>query len=97
MREQSEGSSQIVEALSGMNSVTSEVKTEATAMREGSATVLEEMNRLLRLTSELENGMAEMASGAAQIRAAASATNSLSIRAVESVKALAGETEKFKT
>jgi hypothetical protein len=55
------------------------------------------MHRLQHLTAELENGMTEMASGAAQIRAAASATNDLSFRAVDSVKALTEETEKFRT
>ncbi len=38
-----------------------------------------------------------MAAGAAQIRAAAVATNDLTLRAAQSVKILGAETEKFKT
>jgi methyl-accepting chemotaxis protein len=97
MREQSAGSASILETLSSMKSITAEVQVEAVAMRDGDEAVLDEMRRLQRLTAELENGMSEMASGAAQIRAAASATNELSFRAVDSVKALAEETEKFRT
>jgi methyl-accepting chemotaxis protein len=97
MREQSSGSSNILQALAEMRIVTTEVREEASAMREGDGAVLEEMRRLQRLTAELENGMSEMASGAAQIRSAAVATNELSFRAVDSVRSLASETEKFRT
>jgi methyl-accepting chemotaxis protein len=97
MREQSSGSSSILEALSEMRSATAEVRDEAKAMSEGGSSVLEEMRRLKRLTAELDSGMVEMAAGAAQIRASASATSELSSRAVESVRALAEGTAQFKT
>jgi methyl-accepting chemotaxis protein len=97
MQEQSSGSAQILDSLSNMNEVTRDVRSEASLMNEGSTTVLEEMRRLIRLTAELENGLNEMAAGASQIRAAAGATNDLTLRAAQSVKALGAETEKFKT
>jgi methyl-accepting chemotaxis protein len=97
MREQSAGSSNVLESLAQMRKVTAEVREEALAMRSGDEAVLEEMRRLERLTSELERGMDEMATGAEQIRAAASATNELSFRAVDSVRSLAEETGKFRT
>ncbi|MGO8695328.1 MAG: methyl-accepting chemotaxis protein [Rectinemataceae bacterium] len=97
MQEQSSGSAQILDSLSKMNEVTRDVRSEASLMNEGSTSVLEEMRRLIRLTAELENGLNEMAAGAAQIRAAAVATNDLTLRAAQSVKILGAETEKFKT
>jgi methyl-accepting chemotaxis protein len=97
MREQSSGSTYILESLSGMNDIAHEVRDESLRMGESSKSILGEMQRLLRLSSELENGMGEMAAGAEQIRKSAASTNDLSMRSVGSLQYLSSEMGKFKT
>ena len=65
-------------------------------MKRSAGSVLAEMEKLLQLTHELDGGMKEMSIGAAEIRQAAAATNDLSIKASDSVRSLAAETDKFK-
>ncbi|TFG81044.1 MAG: methyl-accepting chemotaxis protein, partial [Spirochaetales bacterium] len=97
MKEQSSGSSQILDSLANINDITSEVRLSAQEMQNGSNTVLLEMRRLLQLAGELENGMVEMAVGADEIQRAAQDNNDLSVQATTSVRTLKEETDKFKT
>ncbi len=64
MIEQGEGSKQILEALRGMNDITSQVKTGSSEMSEGNQAVLEEMSRLRDASFDVKervDGMADSA------------------------------------
>jgi methyl-accepting chemotaxis protein len=65
--EQKEGSSQILEALKGMNEVTQQVREGSAEMNSGNVMILEEMNRLRDGARELADGMKDVAEGGRMI------------------------------
>jgi len=67
MEEQSSGSSQVLEALSEINSITEEVKNGSEEMKTGSQTVLEEMNRLSQNSTEAKESISEIVQGIDEI------------------------------
>jgi len=97
MQEQSSGSVQVLDSISNINEITTEVRQSAQGMQDDANTVLLEMRRLHQLASELDNGMTEMSAGAEEIRRAAEDTNNLTSQTSRSVRALKDEVDKFKT
>ena len=96
MEEQSQGSKQILEAISQVNEITQLVRNEAHEMLNGANEVIKEAGNLKNTTEEITGGMNEMASGADQINAAVQNVNGLSSRNQDSTNHLIKEVSRFK-
>jgi methyl-accepting chemotaxis protein len=96
MEEQSEGSKQILEAISQLNEVTQLVKSGTEEMLEGSRQVIQESKNLELATQEITNGMNEMATGADQINVAVERVNTISGDNKENIDVLVRGISKFK-
>jgi methyl-accepting chemotaxis protein len=96
MEEQSEGSKQILEAISQLNDVTQQVKGGSIEMLEGSKEVIQEGKNLENVTQEITNGMNEMATGADQINIAVSQVNTISGDNKSNIDILVKEVSRFK-
>jgi methyl-accepting chemotaxis protein len=96
MEEQSQGSQQILEAVSHLNELTQQVKSGAEEMLQGSREVIGESKNLANVTQELTNGMNEMATGADQINVAVTRVNEISGQNKENIDVLVQEVSRFK-
>jgi methyl-accepting chemotaxis protein len=96
MEEQSQGSKQVLEAISQVNEITRMVKGGATEMLEGANEVIRESHNLEHSTQEITGGMNEMATGADQINIAVHRVNELSDKNRESINLLLKDVTKFK-
>ncbi|MGI5059041.1 methyl-accepting chemotaxis protein [Treponema pectinovorum] len=96
MREQENGSKEVLEAIKTINTVTMEVKTGSAEMLRGGEGVAEEMRKLDDLTSVIVGSMDEMATGAVQISNAVQDVNEITQKNKESIGNLAREVQRFK-
>jgi methyl-accepting chemotaxis protein len=96
MEEQTQGSQQILEAVSRLNDVTQQVKSGSEEMLVGSRQVINEGKNLEMATAEITNGMNEMGSGADQINVAVGQVNELSGHNKNTIDKLVQEVSKFK-
>jgi methyl-accepting chemotaxis protein len=96
MGEQSEGGTQVLQAVHDINAVTAEVMDKSARMLDESARILEEMKRVSGLTDEIEGAMREMASGSAQISTTVQGLSEISGKNRESIGRLSSELSKFK-
>ncbi|MEL3906510.1 MAG: methyl-accepting chemotaxis protein [Treponema sp.] len=96
MREQENGSREVLGAIKTINTVTSEVQCGSVEMLKGGEGVAEEMRKLDELTRLITGSMNEMASGAVQISNAVQDVNEITQKNKVSIDALAAEVEKFK-
>jgi methyl-accepting chemotaxis protein len=96
MEEQSQGSQQILEAVSRLNELTQQVKGGAEEMLQGSKEVIGESKNLAHVTQELTNGMNEMATGADQINVAVTRVNEISVQNKDNIDVLVKEVSRFK-
>ncbi|MDR1219528.1 MAG: methyl-accepting chemotaxis protein [Treponema sp.] len=96
MEEQTQGSQQILEAISYLNEVTQQVKGGSEEMLEGSQQVISEGKNLEMATVEITNGMNEMASGADQINTAVNQVSEISGHNKSTIDVLVKEVSKFK-
>ena len=96
MREQENGSREVLTAIKDINMVTIEVSDGSAEMLKGGEGVAEEMQKLNDLTRIITDGMNEMAEGAVQINNAVQEVNEISQKNKESIQALAAEVSKFK-
>ncbi|WP_149554629.1 methyl-accepting chemotaxis protein [Treponema pectinovorum] len=96
MREQENGSKEVLEAIKTINTVTMEVKTGSAEMLRGGEGVAEEMRKLDDLTSVIVGSMDEMATGAIQISNAVQDVNEITQKNKESIGNLAREVQRFK-
>ena len=96
MREQANGSNEVLTAIKNINMVTTEVQAGSEEMLKGGEGVAEEMRKLDNLTRVITDGMNEMASGAVQINNAVQEVNEIAQKNTQSIKALADEVGKFK-
>ena len=96
MREQANGSSEVLDAIKDINTITTEVQFGADEMLKGGEGVAEEMRKLDNLTRIITDSMNEMASGAAQINNAVQEVNEITQKNTQSIKNLAMEVGKFK-
>ena len=96
MEEQSEGSKQVLEAVSLVNDVTQLVKAESMEMLMGSREVIREAANLEKVTQELTGGMNEMALGANEINIAVNSVNDLSLKNRDVITSLVQEVSRFK-
>ncbi|MDR1249253.1 MAG: methyl-accepting chemotaxis protein [Treponema sp.] len=97
MEEQSQGSKQILEAVSRLNEITGGVKGSSQEMNIVSQEVIATSQTLEAITQEISNGMNEMAAGANQINAAVIQVNGISDRNKSDIDELLQEVHKFRT
>ncbi len=95
LREQSEGSRQILAALEAIRTVTGNVKSGSAEIRGGSAAIEAEMGKLLSMSEELRGGMGEIAQGAREIASAANALSDKGSRNLSLADEVAGRLERF--
>ena len=96
MREQENGSREVLAAIKNISSVTVEVKNGSEEMLVGGKGVAEEMRKLDGLTAIIKDSMNEMAAGVQQINNAVQEVNDLARKNKDSIEGLAEEVGKFK-
>lgn len=96
MEEQSEGSKQVLEAITILNEITQKVRASSSEILTGSNQVSKEARNMSAITEEITSGMNEMASGAEQVNIAVTTVNELSIENKNSIGSLLNEVNKFK-
>ena len=96
MREQENGSKEVLTAIKNINMVTIEVQAGSEEMLKGGESVAEEMRKLDELTRIITDSMNEMATGAVQINNAVQEVNEITQKNKRSVEGLAREVSKFK-
>ena len=96
MREQENGSREVLTAIKSINTVTVEVQAGSEEMLKGGEGVASEMQKLDSLTRIITDSMNEMASGAIQINNAIQEVNEITQKNKRSIENLADEVGKFK-
>ena len=96
MREQENGSREVLTAIKSINTVTVEVQAGSEEMLKGGEGVASEMQKLDGLTRVITDSMNEMASGAIQINNAIQEVNEITQKNKRSIQNLADEVGKFK-
>ena len=96
MREQENGSKEVLTAIKNINTVTTEVQAGSEEMLKGGESVAREMQKLDGLTRVITDSMNEMASGAIEISNAVQEVSEMTQRNKRSIEALSGEVAKFK-
>ena len=96
MREQENGSKEVLTAIKSINTVTIEVQAGSEEMLKGGEGVAKEMQKLDGLTRVITDSMNEMASGAVQISNAVQEVSEITQRNKQSIENLANEVGKFK-
>ena len=96
MKEQENGSREVLSAIRDINSVTQEVQAGSAEMLRGGEQVAEEMRKLDELTRIITDSMNEMASGAVQISNAVQEVNEITQRNKTAIDNVTEEVGKFK-
>ena len=96
MKEQENGSREVLGAIKTINAVTNEVQAGSGEMLRGGEGVAEEMRKLDDLTRVIADSMNEMASGAVQISNAVQDVNEITQKNKASIDNLAKEVKKFR-
>ena len=96
MREQENGSKEVLTAIKNINMVTVEVQAGSEEMLKGGESVAQEMRKLDDLTRIITDSMNEMAAGAVEINNAVQEVNELTQKNKQSINGLAQEVSKFK-
>ena len=96
MREQENGSKEVLTAIKSINTVTVEVQAGSEEMLKGGEGVASEMQKLDGLTRVITESMNEMASGAVQINNAIQEVSEITQKNKQSIENLAQEVSKFK-
>ena len=96
MKEQENGSREVLAAIKNISAVTMEVKNGSEEMLVGGKGVANEMRKLDQLTAVIKDSMNEMAAGVQQINRAVQEVNDLARKNKDSIEGLAEEVGKFK-
>ena len=96
MKEQENGSREVLTAIKDINSVTQEVQQGSGEMLHGSEGVAKEMEKLDGLTRVITDSMNEMAAGATQISNAVQEVAEITSKNKDSIEGLVKEVGKFK-
>lgn len=96
MREQENGSREVLAAIKNINMVTVEVSDGSAEMLKGGEGVAEEMHKLNDLTRIITDSMNEMAAGAVQINNAVQEVNGITQKNKQNIEGLVAEVNKFK-
>jgi len=95
MEEQSEGSKQVLDAISNVNETTQQVKHGSVEMLDGAKEVIRESKNLGSTTEEIVGGVNKMATGADEINVAINRVNELSARNRENIDLVIREVSRF--
>jgi len=96
MKEQAEGSNQLLQGTSNLNGITQQVKAGSGEMLVGSQEVMKESQNLEKVTQEITGGMNEMSSGAEQINVAVHNINDMTQKNRQAIDTLIKEVSRFK-
>ncbi|UTC68434.1 HAMP domain-containing protein [Treponema sp. OMZ 789] len=96
MREQENGSKEVLTAIRDINSITTHVSASSAEMLNGGENVAKEMNKLDALTRIITDSMNEMAAGALQINNAVQEVSEITQQNKQSIEDLSKEVNKFK-
>ena len=96
MKEQENGSREVLAAIKNISAVTMEVKNGSEEMLVGGKGVADEMRKLDQLTAVIKDSMNEMAAGVQQINNAVQEVNNLARKNKDTIEGLAEEVGKFK-
>jgi len=96
MREQENGSREVLTAIKDINQVTNEVQAGSAEMLQGSEDVAQEMEKLDGLTRVITDSMNEMAAGAMQINNAVHDVADITQKNKQSIEGLVREVGRFK-
>ncbi|MGP1587632.1 MAG: methyl-accepting chemotaxis protein [Treponemataceae bacterium] len=96
MKEQENGSKEVLSAIRDINVVTGKVKNGSEEMLKGGEQIAEEMHRLDDLTRVITESMNEMSAGAIQINNAVQEVNEMTQKNKTSIENLSSEVGKFK-
>ena len=96
MKEQENGSREVLTAIKNISSITVEVKNGSEEMLVGGKGVADEMRKLDDLTTVTKDSMNEMAAGVQQINNAVHEVKDLAIKNKNSIDVLTNEVNKFK-
>lgn len=96
MKEQENGSNEVLQAIKNINEITGEVKTRSIEMLSGGIKVSEEMQKLDELTRNINNSMNEMAAAASEINNSSKEVSDISQKNKNSISRLSIEVNKFK-
>jgi methyl-accepting chemotaxis protein len=96
MKEQNEGSKNILEPVGKLKEITRQVKNESAEMLDGSREVIQESRNLDQVTQEITGGINEMTAGVEQINMAVSRVNEISVKNRENINLLVREVSLFK-
>ena len=96
MKEQENGSNEVLQAIKNINEITGEVKTRSIEMLSGGIKVSEEMQKLDTLTKNINNSMNEMAAAASEINDSSKEVSDISQKNKDSIEQLSIEVNKFK-
>ena len=96
MKEQENGSREVLIAIKNINTVTTEVQSGSEEMLKGGEGDVAEMHNLSNLTHIITDSMNEMASGAMQINGSVQEVHEIAQKNKQSIEALAREVSKFK-
>ena len=96
MKEQENGSREVLTAIKNISSITVEVKNGSEEMLVGGKGVADEMRKLDDLTTVTKDSMNEMAAGVQQINNAVHEVKDLAVKNKNSIDALTNEVNKFK-
>ncbi|WP_428770811.1 methyl-accepting chemotaxis protein [Treponema sp. HNW] len=96
MREQENGSREVLTAIRDINTVTHQVNDGSAEMLKGGENVAQEMQKLDELTRVISDSMNEMASGVVQIRNAVTEVNEITQKNKTNIENLSNEVNKFK-
>ena len=96
MKEQENGSNEVLHAIKNINTITGEVKTRSVEMLSGGIKVSEEMQKLDALTRNINNSMKEMSAAASEINESSKEVSEISKKNKDSIEHLSLEVNKFK-
>ena len=96
MKEQENGSKEVLTAIKNINMVTTEVRAGSEEMLKGGEGAAQSMRTLDNLTRIITDSMSEMAAGAVQINNAVQEVNEITQKNTQSIENLAIEVGKFK-
>lgn len=95
MEEQDVGSSQVLEAIAEINSITAQVRDGSSRILEGSRIVVGEMERLSDITKEMGDGMDEIVTSTDGINEAIQGVNQIAQNTSGSILRVSEETARF--
>ena len=96
MSEQGEGSRQVLEAITGINELTSGIRTGSSEIDEGSKSIGVEMRNLAAYADKVSASVVEIAGGASGIRDSANSVGSISRESSLLVERLMAQIERFR-